>query len=141
VRVISLWQPWAECIKRGLKLYETRGWTCDYRGTIAIHAAKKKYKCMEYSAEFRRQLLMDSVDEYWLKYGVVLCFVDVIGCHPVEDVRGKLSGRELQYGDYSDGRFAWQLENVRVLPKPIELTGRQGFFHWADGDRLLAECS
>lgn len=35
---------------------------------------------------------------------------------------------ERQMGDFSLGRFAWQLENVRPLREPIPMKGRQGFW-------------
>jgi hypothetical protein len=138
---ISLWQPWATLIARGLKLYETRDWQIDHRGSLAIHASKKKFTPANCSAECRAQLLQDSVDPWRVPLGAVLCIVDLVDCQKVEAVRGRLSARELMYGKYGDGRYAWQLENIRVLPAPIELSGHQGIFHWKDGERVLAEVS
>ncbi len=43
VRVITLWQPWASLIALGLKQYETRRWGTNYRGKLAIHAAKRPF--------------------------------------------------------------------------------------------------
>lgn len=41
MKAISLWQPWASLIAAGVKSIETRGWPTNYRGQIAIHAAKR----------------------------------------------------------------------------------------------------
>lgn len=41
MKAITLWQPWASLLACGAKKYETRSWPTNYRGTIAIHAAKK----------------------------------------------------------------------------------------------------
>jgi activating signal cointegrator 1 len=41
VKAISLWQPWATLIALGEKKFETRSWLTNYRGQIAIHAAKR----------------------------------------------------------------------------------------------------
>lgn len=139
MRAISLWQPWAELVARGLKRYETRGWSLDYRGVIAIHASKKKFNPSACSQDFRTQMLMDEVDSYFLKYGCVLCVADIVDCVPTESLLHSLSLREQLYGDFSAGRFAWKLENVRRFPAPIEMAGHQGIFHWKDGERLLAE--
>jgi hypothetical protein len=139
MRVISAWQPHAELIARELKQYETRGWEINYRGPIAIHASKKKYRPDMVSQDCRNQMLFDGVDSYWFSYGSILCVVDIVSCEPTEQVVTKLSLREQLYGDYSAGRFAWRLDNVRRFPKPIELAGHQGIFHWRDGERLLAE--
>jgi hypothetical protein len=40
MKAISLWQPWASAIALGMKRIETRGWSTNYRGRLAIHAAK-----------------------------------------------------------------------------------------------------
>src|SRR5580765_8422282 len=41
MKILSLHQPWASLVAIGAKRYETRSWKTDYRGPIAIHAAKK----------------------------------------------------------------------------------------------------
>lgn len=33
-----------------------------------------------------------------------------------------------RFGDYSPGRWAWLLEDVRVLPEPLPAKGRQGWW-------------
>lgn len=40
MRAISLHQPWASAIAYGAKRVETRSWSTNYRGPLAIHAAK-----------------------------------------------------------------------------------------------------
>lgn len=40
IKGLSLWQPWASLIALKVKTIETRGWSTNYRGTLAIHAAK-----------------------------------------------------------------------------------------------------
>jgi hypothetical protein len=139
MRVISLWQPWAELIARGLKTWETRSWPVEQFGEVAIHAAKRKFRDEDMTREARTQLLMDDVDPYWLKYGAVLCVCDIVACVQSETGRNHISERDLLYGNWSDGRFGWRLENVRRLPAPIALKGHQGFFYWPDGKRILEE--
>jgi hypothetical protein len=41
MKAITIWQPWASLLAIGAKRYETRSWATNYRGPIAIHAAKK----------------------------------------------------------------------------------------------------
>jgi hypothetical protein len=142
MRVISLWQPWAELVVRGLKQYETRSWKLDASAigkTYAIHASKKAYQPGQYSQDFRTQMLMDGVDSYSFSYGCVLGVVDIVECITTEEIVRKLSLREQLYGDFGAGRFAWRCENARRFPKPIEMTGRQGIFHWAAGEQALAD--
>ena len=40
MHVLTLWHPWAGAMALGLKRIETRSWRTDYRGDVAIHAAK-----------------------------------------------------------------------------------------------------
>ena len=37
---------------------------------------------------------------------------------------------ELALGDYTPGRYAWKLANVKKLPEPIPAKGRQGLWNW-----------
>lgn len=136
IRCISLWQPWAELKRRGLKEYETRSWAFP-PGPLAIHAARKKFFPFEHRSDFIEQLRLDGVDMQALDYGAVLCIVDVIAAHKTERVRDQLSERERLYGDYDDGRFAMQTRLLRVLDQPFPLIGHQGLFGWAEGDRYL----
>ena len=40
MKAISLWQPWASLVAIGAKRVETRSWATNYRGPLAIHAAR-----------------------------------------------------------------------------------------------------
>lgn len=42
VRVLTLRQPWASLIALGVKSIETRSWSTQYRGPLAIHAGAKR---------------------------------------------------------------------------------------------------
>lgn len=37
---------------------------------------------------------------------------------------------ELSFGDYSPGRFAWLLADIRPLSQPIPARGAQGLWDW-----------
>lgn len=39
-------------------------------------------------------------------------------------------GREYVFGDYTPGRYAWILEDVKQLPEPIPAKGHQGLWNW-----------
>lgn len=42
MRALTLHQPWASLIAIGEKTIETRSWSTQYRGPLAIHAAKRR---------------------------------------------------------------------------------------------------
>ncbi len=55
---------------------------------------------------------------------------DQFGCGPkYADWVHALSAQELDFGNYSPGRFGWILEGVRILDAPIPLIGRQGLWN------------
>ena len=41
MKALTLWQPWATLVAIGAKKIETRSWKTNYRGPLAIHAAKR----------------------------------------------------------------------------------------------------
>jgi hypothetical protein len=42
IPVLTLWQPWASLVALGVKSIETRSWSTQYRGPLAIHASTKR---------------------------------------------------------------------------------------------------
>jgi len=64
-----------------------------------------------------------------LAFGAVICVVDLVGVVPVAHLC-TLTQPETTFGDYGPGRFAWRLEDVRVLKTPIPVRGKQGLWEW-----------
>lgn len=143
MKTLSLHQPWAQAISLGIKKYETRGWKTDYRGPLAIHAAKKPFRYQDYPIDYYhevdKRLKAAGFPLYALDYGRVLCVVDLVDCLPTMYLRGRIGPCEF-WGDFRDkgddgkDRYAFKLENVRLIPalKRPAVTGRQGFFNVPD---------
>jgi hypothetical protein len=152
MKTLSLWQPHAQAIGLKLKPYETRGWKTDYRGPLAIHAAKKPFRYQDYPIDYYhevdKRLKAAGFPLYALDYGKVLCVldygkvlcvVDLVDCVPTGQLRGRIGDCEF-WGDFRDkgddgkDRYAFKLENVRLIPalKRPAVTGRQGFFNVPD---------
>lgn len=130
MKALSLWQPWATLIAIGAKQYETRSWATAYRGPLVIHAAKSNegLACIS-QPPFRLAL----AGQHWnhvndIPRGVALCIVDLVDCIRTEKLHSYLSEQERAFGDYSDGRYAWSLINVRPFNAPIPMRGAQGLF-------------
>lgn len=134
MRALSLWQPHAQAIALGLKIYETRHWKTDYRGPLVIHAAKKVCSYKDFRPDIWEEMCYrfsrEKFPMYALDYGRALCVVDLVDCietsrmNPPESTWGF-------WGDFTPGRFAFKLENLRVIPaykRPL-VTGRQRFFN------------
>jgi hypothetical protein len=145
MKAISLWQPWATLIAIGAKKIETRSWETAHRGQIAIHAAKRWDRGLDLMCEsepFASALnFMDAHRErYALPLGaiVAVAHLDVCVLSSGGASRGFLidgtivKDPEFSFGDYSPGRFAWKLSNVRKLPVPLPWAGSQRIFNVPD---------
>lgn len=125
MKAISLWQPYASAILLGFKRVETRHWTTNYRGELAIHAAKKDTK------ELRAIGHRYSGFPHTLPRGEIVAIVTLVGVVPIELLKGAVTPMEEYFGDYNSGRFGWILDNIRPV-KPFPYKGGQGFFNVPD---------
>ena len=123
MKALSLTQPWATAIAVGQKQFETRSWsTISFCGEVCIHAAKgfPKY-AREFAAE-EAEFNDDSICTVdWDEgRGAILCVANLVERYPAEILTP--SRLESHWGDFSIGRFAFKLENVRVLKLPVPAT-------------------
>lgn len=82
IKAISLWQPWASLVAAGVKRHETRHWSTDYRGPIAIQAAKTID-----TAGAPDLLCQQVLGPFWPKdvpTGVVVAIAELTDCIPTE---------------------------------------------------------
>lgn len=136
MRLISLWEPWATLMAIGAKRIETRSWATSYRGWLAIQASKgglSKRNLADCLAEpeFRAALAGER-----LSPGCIVAVVRLTECCPMED-RGRIPGvfrahpeldspQEREFGDFSEGRWAWVTRDLFRLPRPIPFRAKQG---------------
>ncbi|KIL35147.1 2-oxoglutarate dehydrogenase E1 [Cohnella kolymensis] len=150
MKVITVIQPWATLIAIGEKKFETRSWATKYRGVLAIHAGKKIDKAACRREPIRSVLANHGYDETNLPTGVILALGCLHECWPVmydlsdpawigfERVErdeqavsvSAVRGNEYHFGDYSPGRFAWELSAVTRLSKPIPAKGQLSLWNW-----------
>lgn len=133
MKAISLWQPWATLVSLGAKQYETRHWTTRYRGPLAIHAAKKRDReVMRYFFQepFLSVLRAAGIPTFSaLPLGAIVAIVDLTAIYDAAKLAPKISEQERAFGNYAAGRYAWRLENIRMIT-PIPFKGMQGLFEW-----------
>lgn len=141
MKAITVRQPWASLIAIGAKKIETRGWSLGYRGPIAIHAGKNFTPAARgffYSQPFNK-VLKDAgfVTAHDLPLGAIVAVATLTDVISTTDVRmdrllcpsdGTYSP-ESEFGDFSDGRFAWVLDDVQRVRPEILCNGRQGLWH------------
>ena len=112
MKALSLIQPWAIAIMLGHKKIETRSWNTKFRGRIAIHASKGQPKYAKEFAlsEFKLGFLPEDVP-----LGAIIGFATIIDTVRTESLSGQISEVERRYGDYSEGRWAWKLDDIVPL--------------------------
>jgi len=134
IKALSIWEPWASLVARGVKRHETRHWSTTYRGPIAIHAAKTLDL-----AGAPEALCVGALGLFWHKdrpTGVVVAIGELRNVHRAEDVAGRLTRADAAAGNFGYGRFAWEIAKVRPLRQPVPLVGRQGLFNWTPPDDI-----
>jgi hypothetical protein len=132
MKALTIWQPWAAFVAAEIKRNETRSWSTRHRGEIAIHASLNspytggldRYMTDVIDAGLRRLLVAS---------GAIIAVGEITDCQPtcregVRPVRTLLSSREIALGDYSEGRYAWAIRNVRRLRNPVPCKGAQGLW-------------
>jgi len=165
MKALSLTQPWATLVAIGQKKIETRSWRTDYRGPLAIHAAKglglvggrKGLQHLVTSAPFWQVLEPAGytpmrMPACGLPLGAIVAVCELVDCVPTANVDAPhattatwrhgnhwwlLTDQERAFGDYSPGRYAWLLDNICALPEPIPARGALGLWE-VDADIEVA---
>lgn len=124
---LTLHEPWATLIAMGHKTIETRSWLSTFRGDIAIHAGKTDRHLVEW-----RSLWLEANDgvpglapktpDPW-PLGCIVAVVRLVACEPTESVKPDAKNRA--FGNFSAGRYAWTLGELRPLKSPVPARGYQ----------------
>ena len=131
MKVISIIEPWASLIKEGIKEIETRSWKTNYRGKIYIHASLKKVS----KKDERINNLVSLLEDKNFKYGHIIAEAELVDCiYMDEQFLKEIKNNNQEYicGEYSLGRYAWKLSNIKVLDKPIPAKGNLGIWNYND---------
>ncbi len=149
LKALTLWQPWASLMALGLKRIETRSWETLYRGPLVICAARRWWREQHNIADaFYRghHSIRDAVTEWDFAVnpplGCAVCILNLIDCQRlgpdgITDFiypagwswRPDGPQKEVLFGDFSAGRFAWLTQEVQPLRDPLPVTGRQRLFN------------
>lgn len=129
MKALTLWQPWATLIALGVKQWETRSWMTYERARIAIHAAKRPVEPSELNDDIRQALRASgfAVDGSDLPRGVIVCTAELTSCvrADIAKINFGIGVPEIRFGDFSAGRYAWHLTDVRRVEPPIAVRGGQ----------------
>lgn len=156
MKAITIHQPWASLIAVGAKRYETRSWQTNYRGPIAIHAGKKhafySFEEMDPAAKHSAIEILEESGYRWavtdLPRGAIIAKAELIGCYKItswcddehpcifkpiswkDNERISITGNELLFGDWTPGRYAWELVDIWRPPRPIDARGAHRIWDW-----------
>lgn len=132
MKALTLWQPWATLVAIGAKRFETRSWATGYRGPLAIHSSKR------FPAEARDLILQEpfatALRGHPLPQGRVVAICELVGVFQVSISALRWVNAtfpdEPAFGDWSIGRYVWQLADVYRFEEPIPAKGAQGLWAW-----------
>lgn len=83
-----------------------------------------------------------------LPRGEIIATAELVGCHKIVRHGGRgmpwegpgwletdhgiyePTDQELLFGDWTPGRYAWEITNINLLDTPIPAKGRQGLWNW-----------
>lgn len=154
MKALTLTQPWATLVVRGIKTVETRSWSYNpfefvpdspptssvlTLGTyvyglpmpLAIHAAKGQDRdAREFADYLVRSGVLDTAD---LPRGAIVGTVEYFDwTWSFDSSRAELapSDLELELGDWSDGRILWRFRNPVEFAEPIPRRGQLRIWNW-----------
>lgn len=156
MKVISLLQPWATLVVIGAKKIETRSWNTKYRGPLLIHASlgKKSAKelCSSPGVDPFNQFIRHWTD---LPFGAIIGQVHLESTFKTEDadvffyendsfygghasVWDKNVKKEKAFGDYSEGRYGWELLEPVKFNIPVSAKGQLGIWETDIADFIIS---
>lgn len=146
MRVLTLKQPWAKLVVMGAKRIETRGFNTNVTGNVLIHSSKGKHALEGW---LLKQPEFDVLKGRVLEYGKIIGCVEIGGTFRTDvadeyfksdrylcggrtkSERDRIwqtdSTREKAFGDYTPGRFGWELYNPVEFTNLTTFTGGVGF--------------
>lgn len=118
MRSLSVKQPWAMLLVKGIKTVEVRSWSTDYRGDLLICA----------SAAPKNFFLDDETDNVrrLLPAGCIIGIVRLINIRKMQE-----SDTEHAFVPFDDGAYAWEVEPVTFC-RPDKIMGRLGLYDVPD---------
>lgn len=126
MKVISIQEPYGTLILKGHKKIETRSWKTNYRGELYIHTSSTIFKG-DNSKAFKY------INKEDLVFGYIICKCKLVDCIEMTDeFISTVDSKELELGVYSNGRYAWVLEDIEPINK-IPCRGKLNIWEYKEG--------
>ena len=121
MKALTVCQPYAELIARGLKPIENRTWPTSYRGPLAIHAGKSREWMDEGDLEAYPSMA----------FGAVVATCRLVDCVRLANLPAALTGHQ-----HANGPWCWILHDVQRI-EPVPQRGAQGLWNFDAAVRAL----
>lgn len=132
MKVLSIRDPWATLIARGVKDVENRSWSTRYRGPLAIQVSQN-YDMGAHldpvaAAAFVDDDRVRKIKRDEMPRGVIIAVVDLVDCHaPAQAVCRGLTPNGSRCSLWAQpGTYHFRLENARMLAEPVPSKGSLG---------------
>lgn len=140
-KAISIQQPWAYLICKGIKDIENRTWKTSFRGRVYIHvgvkSAKEPYMIFtDEQGDAIDHLIMDVLDSY-KKRSAIIGSVEIVDCvvnHSsiwAEKTEGIIDSNTKEFIAHRDNKiiYNWVLANPVLFDEPIlDVKGKLSFW-------------
>ncbi len=134
MKALSIKEPFASLILNKKKKIETRSFKTNYRGKLYIHASLSKNSVKD---DKRLKKLLELLpNNYEFKYGKIICECNLVDCVFMDnEFIKKIKKNKIEYlcGHYDIGRYAWILNDVKVVDE-IPIKGKLGIWNFDISD-------
>ena len=129
MKAITLEQPFASLVSIGAKTIETRPWSTDYRGPLAIHAEKSVKAVTD--PYYRSLLGSAGLDCERLPLGKIVAIARLVNCEKV--VQSNIPCYpQLAFSEFTPDWYAWELADICPLAPPIPTKGYDQLWDWEE---------
>lgn len=145
MKAITIKNPWAYLIVRGIKDIENRSWKTNYRGKVLIHVSKSCDKrFFDKTNDESYKIICDTVlnslskEQYYSQNSCIIGEVEIVDCvinHP--SIWAEKSNTVYQLApeetseDYPKPIYNWVLANAKMYDDPIfNVKGKQSFWEY-----------
>lgn len=130
-KVLSVRQPYASLLVKGIKDVENRSRRTNFRGTVLIHASSKMHDIVEHLGDMVRSglpaigiekdiLIEADFAESFQRMSAIIGSVDIVDC--VQNHPSKWAEK---------GQWHWVCANARKFEYPIrDVKGKLGIWEW-----------
>lgn len=146
MKAITVHEPYASLIKEGKSFYIVKDFDSKYSGPIAIHAGTSNdLNSNSLSINEKENIEKALGKDYKYHNGVIIAIAymvrswylsshsmppNMFSSFPYYISEYLANIDEKKYGGWYDGKYAFQIQNVKVLDKPIPTKGHQRIWEW-----------